>query len=171
MELKSEKSFVEFLKTLPDDDIIKYYLDVEFTPFPVLVIDEYNRRFKTKTKEQIIKDLKFQARLARRKTKEFALMAKKQKLVNDVSRQKTQKIITQAKKKGYKISESLLKKGTILQSKMKTGAQKGIKAGKQLKPSPAKDLEVLEKLAKLQKAGIITEKEFKAKKKKILSKI
>jgi len=33
MNLKSEKSIKEYLKTLPDDTIIKYYLDVEFTHF------------------------------------------------------------------------------------------------------------------------------------------
>ena len=38
MELKTEKSIREYLKGLPDDTIIKYYLDVEFTPFPILVI-------------------------------------------------------------------------------------------------------------------------------------
>ena len=39
MELKSEKSIKEYLKTLPDDTIIKYYLDVEYSPFPVLLIE------------------------------------------------------------------------------------------------------------------------------------
>ena len=50
MELKSEKSLKEYLKTLPDDTIIKYYLDVEYSPFPLLVIEEYTRRFKRKIK-------------------------------------------------------------------------------------------------------------------------
>ena len=58
MELKSEKSIKEYLKTLPDDTIIRYYLDVEYSPFPVLLIEEYTRRFKRKTKDEIIKDLK-----------------------------------------------------------------------------------------------------------------
>ena len=50
MNLKSEKSIKEYLKTLPDDTVIKYYLDVEYTPFPVLLIEEYTRRFKQKSK-------------------------------------------------------------------------------------------------------------------------
>ena len=54
MNLKSEKSIKEYLKTLPDDTIIKYYLDVEYTPFPVLLIEEYSRRFKQKTKTRHI---------------------------------------------------------------------------------------------------------------------
>ena len=62
MELKSEKSIKEYLKTLPDDTIIKYYLDVEYSPFPILLIEEYTRRFKRKTKDEIIKDLKLQTR-------------------------------------------------------------------------------------------------------------
>ena len=80
MELKSEKSIREYLKGLPDDTIIKYYLDVEFTPFPILVIEEYTRRFKKKTKDEIIKDLKYQTHLARKKTKEIGKMATKHKI-------------------------------------------------------------------------------------------
>ena len=41
MEIKSEKSIKEYLKKLPDDTIIKYYSDVEYSPFPILVIEEY----------------------------------------------------------------------------------------------------------------------------------
>ena len=62
MEIKSEKSIKEYLKTLPDDTVIKYYLDVEYSPFPLLLIEEYTRRFKRKTKDEILKDLKLQAR-------------------------------------------------------------------------------------------------------------
>jgi hypothetical protein len=36
MELKSEKSIKEYLEKLPDDTIIKYYLDVEYSPFPII---------------------------------------------------------------------------------------------------------------------------------------
>ena len=104
MELKTEKSIKEYLKTLPDDTIIKYYLDVEFTPFTVLIIEEYTRRFKRKTKDEIIKDLKHHAHLAHTKTQELGQMAKKHKLIDDVTRQKSEDIIKQAKKEGYQIS-------------------------------------------------------------------
>ena len=57
MEIKSEKSIKEYLEKLPDDTIIKYYLDVEYSPFPFLVIEEYTRRFKRKTKDEIIKEI------------------------------------------------------------------------------------------------------------------
>lgn len=175
MELKSEKSIKEYLKTLPDDTIIKYYLDVEYSPFPVLVIEEYTRRFKRKTKSEIIKDLKLQSRLARKKIQELGSMAKKHKLVDDVTRQKSEEIIKHAKKKGYKISEKITAKGSVLGSnlkkKTKSGIKSGIQAGKNLKSSTHKDLDLLKKLGDLQKAGIITNKEFQEKKKKILSKI
>ena len=165
MELKSEKSIIEYLKKLPDDTIIKYYLDVEYSPFPILVIEEYTRRFKRKTKNEILKDLKLQSRLAKKKTKELGSMAKKRKLVDDVTREKSEEIIKQAKKKGYDISERLASKGSILSSKLKK------KAKSKLKTSKHKDLDLLKKLGDLQKAGIITKKEFEEKKKKILSKI
>ncbi len=175
MELKTEKSIIEYLKTLPDDTIIKYYLDVEFSPFPVLVIDEYTRRFKRKTRDELVKDLKFQARLAKRKTKELGRLAKRKKLVDDVTKQKSQEMLNQAKKKGYKISESIVKKSGLLGSKLKkgttTGVQKSIQAGKGIAPSNKERLELLEKLGELKKAGVLTQREFNLKKKKILEKI
>ena len=60
MELKSEKSIKEYLKKLSDDTIIKYYSDVEYSPFPVLVIEEYARRFRQKSKNDIIPVAKIQ---------------------------------------------------------------------------------------------------------------
>jgi len=176
VKLKSEKSIKEYLKTLPDDTVIKYYLDVEFTPFPILIMEEYTRRFKQKTKNEIIKDLKYQVRLAKKKTQEFGKMATKHKLVDDITREKSEEIIKHAKKRGYEISETIIKKSGRLRSKLKKstklGLQKSISVGKNLKrPSKQKHLDLLEKLAGLKKAGIITDKEFQAKKKKILSKI
>ncbi|MGY5143829.1 MAG: hypothetical protein ACW9XH_05045 [Candidatus Nitrosopumilus sp. bin_32a] len=175
MELKSEKSIKEYLEKLPDDTIIKYYLDVEYSPFPVLVIEEYTRRFKRKTKNEIIKDLKLQSRLAKKKTLELSSMAKKHKLVDDVTREKSEEIIKHAKKRGYEISGQIASKGSILGSKLKKKTSStikfGLKSGKNLKPSSNKDLDLLKKLGDLQKAGIITKKEFEEKKKKILSKI
>ena len=175
MEIKSEKSIKEYLKTLPDDIIIKYYLDVEYSPFPVLVIEEYTRRFKRKTKDEIIKDLKKQARFAHKKTREFGKMAKKHQFLDEVTRQKSEEIFNQAKKTGYEISEKITYKGSVLGSKLKKGTKSGIKsginAGKKIRPSSNDDLELLGKLGDLQKAGIITKKEFQEKKKKILSKI
>ena len=174
MELKSENSFKEYLKKLSDDKIIEYYQDVEFTPFPILLIEEYTRRFKRKTKDEIIKDLKLQTRLARKKTKELGQMATKNKLVDDVAREKSKEIIKQAKKKGYKISKKISEKKTSLGSKLqkgKSGAKKTINSVKKLKTSNEEQLDLLEKLGQLNKAGIITNKEFQVKKKKILSKI
>jgi len=161
MKIKSEKSVKEYLEKLPDDTIIKYYLDVEYSPFPILIIEEYTRRFKKKTKNEIIKDLKLQTRLVKKKTKELGSMAKKRKLVDDVTRQKSEEIIQHAKKKGYRISEKIAVKGSTLSSRIK----------KRVKSSSSKDLDLLIKLGDLQKAGIITTKEFEEKKKKILSKI
>ena len=160
MELKSEKSIIEYLKTLPDDTIIKYYLDVEYSPFPILVIEEYTRRFKRKTKDQIVKDLKLQTRLAKKKTQELGKRAAKNKLVHEITSEKSEEIVKQAKKKGYEISESIIQKSGMLKSKLKKNTR-----------SKQKNLDLLEKLGALKKAGIITNKEFQEKKKKILSTI
>lgn len=175
MELKSEKSIKKYLQTLPDDTIIKYYLDVEYSPFPVLVIEEYTRRFKRKTKNEIIKDLKLQTRLVHKKTRELGQMAKNHKFIDDVTRQKSEEIIKEAKKKGYAVSEKIAIKGSILGSRLKkktkSGIIAGLEAGKNIQTNRHKDLDLLKKLGDLQKAGIITNKEFQEKKKKILSKI
>ena len=175
MVLKSEKSFKEYLKKLPDDTIIKYYSDVEYSPFPVILIQEYTRRFQQKSKNEIIKDLKYQTRLARKKTQEVSKLAKKHTLIDDVTKQKTQEIIDQAKRKGYGIGEKISNKHHKISSKLKKTAksriQKTVNVGRNLKISKKENLELLENLAKLKDAGIITTKEFQEKKKKLLSKI
>ncbi|AFS81058.1 hypothetical protein NKOR_05875 [Candidatus Nitrosopumilus koreensis AR1] len=119
MNIKSEKSIKEYLKTLPDDTIIKYYLDVEFSPFPVLLIEEYTRRFKRKTKDEIIKDIKFQTHLAKKKTQDLTRLARKRIAIDDITKQKSEEFISQAQKKGHKISDNILKKSGILGSKLK----------------------------------------------------
>lgn len=56
----------------------------------------------------------------------------------------------------------------------KRGAKKiseGITAAKNISSNREDDLETLEKLGKLRKAGVITEREFQSKKKKILGRI
>jgi len=175
VEIKSEKSIREYLKALPDDTVIKYYLDVEYSPFPVLLIEEYTRRFKRKTKDEIIKDLKLQTRLAQRKTNELSKMAKKYRVLDDITREKSEKVIQHAKKRGYHISEIIAKKGSVIGSKLKKKTESGIKSsvkvGMNLKDPSQKELDLLKKLGDLQKAGIITSKEFREKKKKILSRI
>ena len=158
MELKTEKSICEFLETLPDDTIIKYYLDVEYSPFPVLIIKEYQRRFKKKSRKEILKKLSYQASLAKKKSKELGRMARQNKLVNDISKQKSEEILRQAKKKGLKISSNFSKK-----------AKKSLKT--RFGSSTEANLRVLEKLSRLKKSGAITEKEFQAAKRKILKKI
>ena len=171
MELKSEESVVAYLKTLPDDTIIRYYLDVEYSPFPVLLLREYQRRFKEKSKNEILKKLKVQANLARKKTKELGILAKKRTRIDEISKQKSQEMFKQATKKGYKVSDSLLKKGAKFSVKIKKDVSEGVKKTKAIKSSPKDQLILLEKLGKLRKQGVITEKEFREKKKKILSKI
>ena len=53
MDKKSESFFIKYLKSLPDSHIKQFYNDVEWTPYPVLVIKEFQRRFKPKDDEFI----------------------------------------------------------------------------------------------------------------------
>ena len=174
MMLKSEKSIKEYLQKLPDDTIIKYYLDVEYSPFPILVIEEYTRRFKRKTKNEIIKDLKYQSRLARKKTQELGKMAKRHKLVDDVTRQKSDEIIKHAKKKGFEIGQVISKKRVNITTRLKKTAKSDAvkkRISTKLRTPTQKHLEELEKLGELKKKGLVTAKEFQDTKKKILAKI
>ena len=53
INLQSKKSIKEYLQTLSDKDIMKYYVDVEFSPFPILIIQEHTRRFNYTTKNDV----------------------------------------------------------------------------------------------------------------------
>ena len=175
MDLKSEKSIKEYLKTLPDEILIKYYMDVEFSPFPVLVVEEYTRRFKQKTKDEIIKNIKHQEKIVVRKVKDLQRFAEKQKLIDEVTVEKSEKFLKDVKNRGYNISDAIIKKSGIFGSRLRSGTAagvtKGIHTGKSIASTSEKNLAILEKLGDLRKAGIISEREFREKKKKILDKI
>lgn len=78
---------------------------------------------------------------------------------------------TQAKK----TSDELRKRATIEKEEIKSkGIKKineGIAAAKLVTSKTEEDLSTLEKLGKLRKTGVLTEKEFQEKKKKILQRI
>ena len=76
MEKKSEKYFKNYLKDIPNEQLVQFYDDVEWTAFPVLVIKEYQNRFKTKNKKEVIQKLKTHAEIAKEKTKDLRSMAK-----------------------------------------------------------------------------------------------
>lgn len=76
MQKKSEKYFKDYLKDIPNEQLIQFYDDIEWTAFPVLVIKEYQNRFKTKNKKEVIQKLKTHAEIAKEKTKDLRSMAK-----------------------------------------------------------------------------------------------
>jgi len=139
---KSEEFFIKYLKSLPNSHIEQFYNDVEWTPYPVLVIKEFQRRFKPKDTEFL------------------------DKLLESVD---------DAKKKGQKIGKLAKIKGIKLSKRVKTRAKKTVtkkitKAKRMIKSSDD-NVELLKKLGELKKSGIITNKEFQAKKKQLLDKI
>ena len=85
------------------------------------------------------------------------------------------KLLIKQKERDIVLGEKISDKRHKISSKIKTTAkskiQKTVNAGKNLKMSKKENLELLENLAKLKDAKIITAKEFQEKKKKILSKI
>lgn len=77
----------------------------------------------------------------------------------------------QAAQASKEIRKQAKKESDELQKKGSKKISEGIAAAKNISSSTDDDLETLEKLGKLRKAGVITEKEFQAKKKKILGRI
>ena len=142
MNKKSEEFFIKYLKTLPNSHIKQFYNDVEWTPYPVLVIKEFQRRFKPKDAEFL------------------------DKLVESVddAKKKGQKIGKLAKIRGVKLSQRV-------KSRAKKTVSKKIAKAKQLVRSSDDNVGLIKKLGELKKAGIITNKEFQAKKKQLLDKI
>ena len=77
----------------------------------------------------------------------------------------------QASKASKEIRKQAKKEKEEFQKKGLKEISKGISAAKGITSNSQEDLEILEKLAKLRKTKVITEKEFQAKKKKILERI
>ena len=77
----------------------------------------------------------------------------------------------QAGKTSKELRNQAKKERKALQKRGVEKLNEGISAAKNVTSSTNEDLETLKKLGKLRANGVITEKEFQAKKKKILGKI
>jgi len=139
---KSEDFLIKYLKTLPDKHIKQFYNDVEWTPYPILVIKEFQRRFKPNDEEFLEKLLESV----------------------DEAKRKGQKIGKLAKIRGLNLSKQV-------RARAKKTVSKKITKAKRMIRSPKDNVELLKKLGELKKAGIISNKEFQAKKKQLLDKI
>jgi len=139
---KSEKHLIQYLKSLPDNRIKQFYDAVEWTPYPVLVIKEFQRRFKPNDEEFV------------------------EKLLGSVdeAKKKGQKIGRLAKIRGIKLSKQV-------KARAKKTVSKKITKAKRMIRSSEDNIELIKKLGELKKAGIISSKEFQTKKKQLLDKI
>ena len=142
MDEKSEDFLIKYLKTLPDKHIKQFYNDVEWTPYPILVIKEFQRRFKPNDEEFLEKLLESV----------------------DEAKRKGQKIGKLAKIRGLNLSKQV-------RARAKKTVSKKITKAKRMIRSPKDNVELIKKLGELKKAGIISNKEFQAKKKQLLDKI
>ena len=77
----------------------------------------------------------------------------------------------EARKKSDEIREIANREKEKLKTEGERKITKGIATAKKISADADEDLAILEKLGKLRKAGVITEKEFQEKKKKILARI
>jgi len=136
---KSEDFLIKYLKTLPDKHIKQFYNDVEWTPYPILVIKEFQRRFKPNDEEFLEKLLESV----------------------DEAKRKGQKIGKLAKIRGLNLSKQV-------RARAKKTVSKKITKAKRMIRSSEDNVELIRKLGELKKAGIINNKEFQAKKKQLL---
>jgi len=101
-------------------------------------------------------------------------MARKKKKDDDIIKQLFKKA-DEAKKTGIELSKIAAKeaqlRGKELSKEGKKRLDESVAAAKQKMASSDEHLKTLEKLGKLKKAGIISDKEFQAKKKEILKRI
>jgi len=139
---KSEEFLIKYLKTLPDKHIKQFYDAVEWTPYPVLVIKEFQRRFKPNDEEFLEKLLESV----------------------DEAKRKGQKIGKMAKIRGLNLSKQV-------RARAKKTVSKKITKAKRMIRSSEDNVELIRKLGELKKAGIISNKEFQVKKKQLLDKI
>ena len=139
---KSEEFLIKYLKTLPDKHIKQFYDAVEWTPYPILVIKEFQRRFKPNDEEFLEKLLESV----------------------DEAKRKGQKIGKMAKIRGLNLSKQV-------RAQAKKTVSKKITKAKRMIRSSEDNVELIRKLGELKKAGIISNKEFQAKKKQLLDKI
>ncbi|MDH3313895.1 MAG: SHOCT domain-containing protein [Nitrosopumilus sp.] len=77
----------------------------------------------------------------------------------------------QASKASKEFSDRARKESEVFQKKSIEKINEGIVSAKKMASDSQEDLKMLEKLGKLRKSGVLTEKEFQEKKKKILSRI
>ena len=78
---------------------------------------------------------------------------------------------SQAKKTSEQLSKKALKEKEKIKAKGIKKINEGVSSAKKVTVNSEEDLKMLEKLGKLRKAGVLTEKEFQEKKKKILARI
>ncbi len=77
----------------------------------------------------------------------------------------------EATKTGKKLSQRATKENIKIQKRAKETLDSGIKSAKKLKHNTMADLELIEKLGELKEKGLITDREFQTKKKKLLEMI
>lgn len=100
MAEKSEKYFRDYLSNITDDQLIHFYDDLEWTPFPVLVLKEYQNRFKSKNKKEVLEKLKTHTEIAKDKSRQLTSIAKTQ----------SSKVAKKIKAKGKNLGESIEEK-------------------------------------------------------------
>jgi len=141
MNKKSEEFFIKYLKSIPDKHIKQFYNDVEWTPYPVLVIKEFQRRFKPNDEEFLEKLLES---------------------VDD-AKEKGQKIGRLAKIRGLQLSKQV-------KARAKKTVSKKITKAKRMIRSSDDNVELLKKLGELKKAALLAIRNFRQKRNNCLIK-
>ena len=128
MENKSEDYFKQYLKNVTNDQLIQFYDDVEWTPFPILVIKEYQHRFNPKNKKEVLEKLKINAEITRDKTKKLHSIANRSSKVSKKILNKTEKLSKSLENKRRLVSSE---KNLVILEKLGELTKKGIITNKE----------------------------------------
>ena len=128
MENKSEDYFKQYLKNVTNDQLIQFYDDVEWTPFPILVIKEYQNRFNQKNKKEVLEKLKINAEITRDKTKKLHSIANRSSKVSKKILNKTEKLSKSLENKRRLVSSE---KNLVILEKLGELTKKGIITNKE----------------------------------------
>ena len=128
MENKSEDYFKQYLKNVTNDQLIQFYDDVEWTPFPILVIKEYQHRFNQKNKKEVLEKLKINAEITRDKTKKLHSIANRSSKVSKKILNKTEKLSKSLENKRRLVSSE---KNLVILEKLGELTKKGIITNKE----------------------------------------
>lgn len=163
--------FREYLRDLPDEYLAGYYLGIEESPkFSEIIAKEYGRRFRGTPAEKVLERMQPPPGLASHREDILERLSTSASIVGKIASEYAAAATQATAELGQAAARSGSRMGGQLVSETQAGISRGIKTARRMTVSQ-KNADLLAKLGELQKAGIITGREFREKKKDLLDRI